>query len=129
MLKFPDFLWVAEIEIAGQMVNELSLKFSSPILILCDSWFGNKSLAKEIGKNFGKTIHVLTKLSVDSVLYDSPKAPTTRKRGRKPKYGEKLSKLSVLAGRLSRGKDRFFIYGKNRDSEYSMFNCIHKGFF
>ena len=66
------------------MVNELSLKFSSPILILCDSWFGNKSLAKEIGKNFGKTIHVLTKLSVDSVLYDSPKAQRREREAENP---------------------------------------------
>ena len=57
-----------QIEIAGQMVNELSVKFSVPILVICDSWFGNKSLAKKLGVNFGKMLHILTRLRIDSRL-------------------------------------------------------------
>jgi hypothetical protein len=117
-----------KLEIAGQMVKDISLRFSSPILLICDSWFGNKSLVKQIGEQFGKTIHVLTKLRVDSILYDFPEEAKEKRRGRKRKYGKKLPKLSILAGNLERFKDKFFIYGKNRDCEYSTFNCIHKSF-
>lgn len=115
-----------KIEIASQMIKELMDKFSVPILLTCDSWFGNKSLVKKLGGSLGKTIHVITRLRADSRLYDFPEPEIKKRRGRKRKYGRRHPSLSVLSGALKRVKDRFFIYGKIRDCEYSELLCVHR---
>jgi hypothetical protein len=117
-----------KIEMAGQMIKELSDKFTVPILLTCDSWFGNKSLSKKLGNAFGKRIHLITRLRANSCLYDFPEPELKKKRGRKHKYGKRLANLSMLSGTLKKIKDRFLIYGKIKDCEYSEFFCVHKGF-
>ena len=116
-----------KIEIAGELINELHELFSVPMLIITDSWFGNKSLTKVLN-SYKESVHILTRLRIDSVLYDFPAEDKTKKRGRKRIYGERLPKLSKLAAASDKKEDYFFIYSKSRKCVYSEFFCMHKGF-
>lgn len=116
-----------KIEIAGKLIRQASERFSCNILIATDSWFGNKSLIKVLGKELVERINILTRLRKDSRLYDVC-VENTGKRGRKRKYGKKLPKLSELAETLKRIKDNLLIYGRKRECEYSEFIAMHRGF-
>ncbi len=116
-----------KIEIAGELINELYEQFSIPMLVVTDSWFGNKSLTKVLN-SYKESMHILTRLRIDSALYDFPPESKAKKRGRKKIYGIRLPKLSKLAATLDKKEDYFFIYGKSRKCEYSEFLCMHKGF-
>ena len=117
-----------KIEIAGKLIRQASERFSCNILIATDSWFGNKSLIKALGKELVERINILTRLRKDTRLYDIFVESNTGKRGRKRKYGKKLPKLSEMAESLERIRDTLLIYGRNRECEYSEFIARHKGF-
>ena len=119
--------FMTKIEIAAKLINEVNSFFQVPMLIVTDSWFGNKSLAKKIDF-YRKSINILTRLRKDANLYAFPTETPMKKRGRKRKYGDKHPKLAELAKTLARENGSCFIYGKKRECEYSEFICMHKGF-
>jgi SRSO17 transposase len=117
-----------KIEIAGNLIRQASERFSCNILIATDSWFGNKSLIKALGKELVERINILTRLRKDTRLYDIFVENNTGKRGRKRKYGKKLPTLSKMAESLERIKEILLIYGRQRECEYSEFIAMHRGF-
>lgn len=116
-----------KLQIAGKLIREASERFSCNILIATDSWFGNKTLIKELGKELVERINILTRLRKDTRLYDVC-VENTGKRGRKRKYGIKLPRITQMAESLERLKDNFLIYGRKRECEYSEFIAMHRGF-
>lgn len=120
-------LFRTKIQLGGNLIREFMEEFSNSVLIVADSWFGNKSMAKEIGLNICERVHILTRLRIDCLLYEL-QVQQNKGRGRKRIYGKKLPKLTELAKALERKSDKFFVYGKERNVEYSEFTAMHKGF-
>ena len=115
-----------KIDAAGRLIGAFSRIVNSEILVVTDSWFGNKSLWKHFCELPVK-VHILTRLRIDSVLYGFPNH-SVKKRGRKSKYGARLRKLPELALGLQKKIGQFMIYGKIRECNYAEFECMHKGF-
>lgn len=123
--------FVTKIELAGEFIADLVVQTDLPTLIVCDSWFGNKSLANHDRLKSGfkeGTIHVLSRLRINSALYGFPEPKKPGSRGRSKKYGEKLASVPEVAAGLERRTDRFFIYGKMRECCYAETTCMSKSF-
>ena len=115
-----------KIDAAGRLIGNFAKTVNSDILVITDSWFGNNSLWKHLC-DLPVKVHILTRLRINSVLYDFPDNSGERK-GRKRKYGEKFKKVAELALDMERQTGQFMIYGKIRKCEYAEFKCMHKGF-
>jgi hypothetical protein len=115
-----------KIDAAGRLIGNFAKMVNYDILVITDSWFGNKSLWKHLC-DLPVKVHILTRLRINSVLYDFPDNSGERK-GRKRKYGERLKKLPELALDMERQIGLFMIYGKIRKCNYAEFECMHKGF-
>lgn len=120
-------LFRTKIQLGAKLINELMSEFAYPILIVADSWFGNKSLAKDIGLNISEIVHILTRMRIDCILYEIH-VPQSKGKGRKRIYGNKLPKLTELSKTLERKTGTFLVYGKERSVEYSEIIAMHKGF-
>ena len=113
----------------GQSKIDLSIKHilqiaenfkNKEILLTCDSWFGVKALVDGIRAVTENSIHVLSRLRINSSLYELPKGKKTG-RGRRPKYGRRIESVSTLAKALkaSAKSANIFMYSNNRDILYS----------
>ena len=89
----------------GQSKIDLSIKHilqiaenfkNKEILLTCDSWFGARALVDGIRAVTENSIHVLSRLRINSSLYELPKGKKTG-RGRRPKYAWRLKSVSTLA--------------------------------
>lgn len=113
--------------IAAALVNGLQRLFRLPTLVVCDSWFGNHSLLKEIqGADDLPDVHILSRLRISCALHRLPAAVPCGKRGRPRKYGERLPKLAELAtGQRDSAKTGIIhVYGKDRQCTYSSLICV-----
>lgn len=123
--------FATKIELAGRFIADLVVQTRRPTLIVCDSWFGNKSLADHDRLKDGfkaGTVHVLSRLRINSALHGFPEPKKPGMRGRAAKYGKKLAGVRELAAGLERKTDRFFIYGKMRECSYAETTCMSKSF-
>lgn len=114
--------------IAAVLVNGLRRLFMFPVLVVCDSWFGNHSLLKALREESGlPDVHILSRLRISCVLHALPGKPTG-KRGRRRKYGKKMPSLKELAAdmRPEAKTGRVHIYGKTRECQWSEFVCVSK---
>ena len=71
----------------------------TPLLVVCDSWFGNNGLFKPLRAQLGERVHLLSRLRVNAALYARP-TPALGKAGRPRKYGVRLGNAADLAERL-----------------------------
>ena len=71
----------------------------TPLLVVCDSWFGNNGLFKPLRARLGERVHLLSRLRVNAALYARP-TPAPGKAGRPRKYGVRLGNAADLAERL-----------------------------
>lgn len=113
--------------IAAALVNGIRRLFQLPVLVVCDSWFGNHSLLKALREAAGlPDVHILSRLRVSCVLHAMP--VTSAKRGRPRKYGERLAKLEELAASLRGGAETatIHIYGRQRQCVFSELTCVSK---
>jgi hypothetical protein len=85
--------------------------------VVCDSWFGNDGLFKPLRKHLGDSVHLLSRLRSNIVLYTMPQNGTSKKQGRPRKYGNRLGTCAEMAaGFVSHASiHRVFLYGKYRD--------------
>jgi hypothetical protein len=87
-----------------------------PVLVVTDSWFGNRGLLQPLAAELGARAHLLSRLRVNAVLYDLP-TPCPGKAGRPRKYGVRLGNASDLAIPL-RAEARTYtlnLYGRERE--------------
>lgn len=68
----------------------------APVLVVADSWFGNNGLLKPLSARLGERAHLLSRLRVNAALYAIPE-PSTARRGRPRKYGQRLGNAAQLA--------------------------------
>ena len=87
-----------------------------PIIVVCDSWFGNNGLFKPLRTHLGASLHVLSRLRSNTVLYAMPHNGTSKKLGRPTKYGHRLGSCAEMAARFipHASTHHVFLYGKYR---------------
>jgi hypothetical protein len=86
-----------------------------PILVICDSWFGNNGLLKPLREALGPRAQLLSRLRTNAVLYDLP-TRTPGVSGRPRKYGARLGNAGQLAAPLQ-GRAQSYtlkLYGRLR---------------
>jgi len=115
--------------IAAALVNGIRKLFDLPALLITDSWFGNGSFLRALqGAPGVPPIHLLSRLRISSALCEMPEGIRGKKRGRPRKYGRRLPKVEKLAAdmRADSRIEKMFIYGRERDCEYSELICMSK---
>ena len=89
---------------------------AAPVLVVADSWFGNRGLFQPLRAALGPRAHLLSRLRVSSVLYDIPVA-TPGRPGRPRRYGARLGNATQLAatGRAGARTQTIKLYGAMRE--------------
>ena len=94
-LRFADKLTQAQ-----GLIERLAQCFAhAPLLVVCDSWFGNNGLFKPPLAHLGERVHVPSRPRMNAALYALP-TPTPGKAGRPAKYGARLGNPAYLAERM-----------------------------
>jgi hypothetical protein len=108
-----------KMEQSAQMILTIANHFSNhPVLVVADSWFGNKGLYKLINRKTDNSIFLLSRLRSNNNLFDLPKPKLKKTRGAKRKYGEKLGNATTLASKFKSFAKFVMIknlYGKPRE--------------
>jgi len=116
--------------IAVALINGIRMLFSAPVLVVCDSWFGNYNLLKELQRDPDMPdVHILTRLRVSCVLHERPEQQgKKRRKGRPRKYGRRLPPIEELAAtmRPKAATHTMHIYGRTRECTYSELICVSK---
>ena len=102
---------------AVRLIRRLAGVFpAAPVLVVADSWFGNNGLLKPLRAALGPRVQLLSRLRVNTVLYDLP-APTAGAAGRPRKYGVRLGNTAQLAASLQAGARTYTLnlYGRVRE--------------
>ena len=103
---------------AAEMLIQLAHHFpGARVIAVCDSWFGNNGLFNPLRKHLGASVHLLSRLRSNTVLYTMPPNGKSKKRGRPRKYGHRLGSCAeIAAGFISHASTHHvFLYGKYRD--------------
>ena len=108
-----------KMEQSAQMILKIAHHFSNhPVLVVADSWFGNKGLYKLINGKTDNCIFLLSRLRANNNLFDLPKPKPKKTRGAKRKYGDKLGNATDLASKF-KSLAKFYmiknLYGKTRE--------------
>ena len=119
-MKIPgeDSSFQTKLDQAVKMLTQLAHHFVGvPLTVVCDSWFGNNGLFKPLREHLGASVHLLSRLRSNTVLYTMPQNKTGKKRGRPRKYGHRLGSCAEMAARFISHASihRVFLYGKYRD--------------
>jgi hypothetical protein len=119
-MKVPgkDSSFQTKLDQAVEMVIQLARHFLGvDITVVCDSWFGNDSLFKPLRKHLGTSVHLLSRLRSNTVLYTMAQNGTSKKPGRPRKYGNRLGSCGEMAARFISHASihRVFLYGKYRE--------------
>jgi len=107
-----------KLEQAAQMIIQLAHHFAGvPVMVVCDSWFGNNGLFKPLRKQIGASVHLLSRLRSNTVLYTMPPNGKSKKSGRPQKYGNRLGTCAEIAARTKTlaSSHRVFLYGHYRE--------------
>jgi DDE family transposase len=114
--------------IGAALVVEISERFQCQVLTVCDSWFGTEPLLKEARNQSEFQIDLLSRLRINSALFELPSKETKVRKGCKRKYGERLPATKELAEQLKKDAetDRIHIYGKDRDCTFSQMRCMSR---
>jgi len=101
---------------AAQMLIGVAEHFDqTPVLVVCDSWFGNAGLLRPLSAS-SLPLDLLSRLRSNISVFDLPASPKPHQRGCPRKYGEKLGSVSELAAdyREHAQVHSVFLYGKQR---------------
>lgn len=114
----PTF-FQTKIQQAVEMVVEVARHFvDAPVLLVCDSWFGNDGLFRPLRESLGVRFNLASRLRSNTVLYSLPSTNgAKRQRGRPRKYGERLGSCAEMAAEMQSeaSRRRVFLYGRRRD--------------
>jgi hypothetical protein len=113
----PEIKFETKLEQAVHMITDVAETFpQTKILATTDSWFGNNSLFNPLRQELGQSFNLLSRLRVNSNIFDLPDAHTPKSLGRPKKYGKKLGNAASLAAEyLPLIKEyNVNLYGRNR---------------
>jgi len=111
-------LFQTKLDQAAEMLIQLAIHFVGvDITVVCDSWFGNNGLFKPLRKHLGASVHLLSRLRSNTVLYTMAPNGKSKKRGRPLKYGLRLGSCAEMAAKFisHASTHHVFLYGKYRD--------------
>ena len=81
-----DSSFQTKLEQAVEMFIQLANHFVGlDITVVCDSWFGNNGLFKPLRKHLGDSVHLLSRLRSNTILYTMPQNETSKKMGQSTK--------------------------------------------
>ena len=114
--------------IGAKLVVGIAERFRHRVLVVCDSWFGTEPLLKEARAKSEFQIDLLSRLRINSALFELPIEEKKAKRGRKRKYGKRHPGVSELAEQLKKNAkiEAIHIYGKKRDCTFVEVICMSK---
>jgi len=124
--KLPHSEWLkTKSGIGAELVIGMIERFKHSALIVCDSWFGTLPLLREVRRHVSEKVELLSRMRVSAILYDFPKYIIGR-RGRKPKYGNRLASVPELSAQLKSkaGSAKIHLYGKMREVCFSELVCM-----
>ena len=101
---------------AVALIRRLGAVFPAvPVLVVCDSCFGNNGLFKPLRQELGPRAQWLSRLRTNAALYDLP-TRTPGVSGRPRKYGARLGHAAQLAATLQPSASSYTLnlYGKMR---------------
>ncbi len=106
-----------KIEQLVEMVVRVATFFKGPLLVITDSWFANESLFKPLRKQLKNRVHLLSRLRVNTNLYEELRPIKKPGRGRPRKYGKKRGTAKTFAQQLKYKAKYYsvFLYGKVRE--------------
>jgi len=107
-----------KLEQAAEMLVQLAHHFVGvTVTVVCDSWFGNNGLFKPLRKQIGASVHLLSRLRSNTVLYAMAPKRAIGKRGRSRKYGNRLGTCAEVAAmtKTKASSHCVFLYGHYRD--------------
>ena len=113
-----DSSFQTKLDQAAGMLIQLAHHFVGvPVIVVCDSWFGNNGLFKPLRRQLGDTFQLLSRLRSNTVLYTMPPNGTSKKRGRPRKYGYRLGSCAEMGARFvsHASTHNVFLYGKYRE--------------
>ena len=102
---------------AAEMILRIAAHFGDkPPLVVCDSWFGNNGLWKPLSAS-GQSIHLLSRLRINTALYAEPNDAAKTTKGRPRKYGDRCGSVRDLAESFRNQAQTFsvMLYGKQRE--------------
>jgi hypothetical protein len=103
---------------AVERIERVAAVFAdAPVLVIADSWFGNNGLWRPLRAAVGPRVQLLSRLRVNSVLYELPPPPTPGAPGRPHKYGARIGTARTLAILPDTPVQTYTVplYGKLRD--------------
>lgn len=105
---------------AAKMLQSIYGFFQRPVLVVCDSWFGNDGLWSLLERGQGGRFHLLSRLRSNIILYDlAPVVPDGQIApvGAPKKYGLRMGNTNECAEKYKdQAKSyRVFLYGKKRE--------------
>ncbi len=108
----------SKMEQSVEMINEIASAYEKEkILVVTDSWFGNKGLWKPLHQQLGSQFHMVSRLRSNINLF-SLVSPVSGDKppGRPRTYGEKLGNASSLAVKVKCVAKQYVVnlYGKPR---------------
>lgn len=115
-----------KLDIAETLIRRLYRWTRSPMLVVCDSWYGVYRLIHAAEQFSDNNIHFISRLRSNCTIYDLPSAEEKPRRGRPRKYGNQLPQVLEHAQSLPLKSDRIFKYGKMRECSYCEFNAVSK---
>jgi hypothetical protein len=88
----------------------------APLLVVTDSWFGNRGLLKPLRSRLGERAHLLSRLRVNAALFTLAE-PVAGKAGRPRKYGARLGSAGELAAAMRTQAQTYtlHVYGARRE--------------
>ncbi|MCP4409488.1 MAG: transposase, partial [Gammaproteobacteria bacterium] len=107
-----------KLEQAVELIDSVASTWKGlPLLVVTDSWFGNRGLFKPLRERLGHRVDVLSRLRTNINLFDLPKPKRAKRRGAPRKYGKKRGNVRTLARRLKRTAQsrQVNLYGKRRE--------------
>lgn len=114
---------LTKIDIAIKHIKQMSEDFTEEILVACDSWFAVKKLVRFVkDQKRSEVINVLSRLRINSALFQLPEVGTKKaSRGRPKKYGKRIESVLSLGTSLQADTKTAMlnIYSKKREVKYA----------
>lgn len=117
MIGKKEVQFQTKLQQSADMLIEIANAFpKEKLLTVTDTWFGNKGLWKPVRDQLGERFNMVSRLRINTNLFDLPPTQAQKKAGRPRKYGAKLGNATSLANKFKGMAKEYTVnlYGKMR---------------
>jgi len=117
MVGKKEVQFKTKLQQSADMLIQIANTFpKEKLLTVTDTWFGNKGLWNPVRKHLGKRFNMVSRLRVNTNLFDILENKPLKKVGRPRKYGKHLGNATLLANDYKGMAKEYAInlYGKTR---------------